>query len=82
MLATMACIGGCVDLDEALVSELGSSYLATPQGLNEAVNAVYASLQGFYGRGETDYGFTQYGTDTWTATDGVTISQSLLHLDT
>jgi hypothetical protein len=43
-------ITGCVDLDEKLVSSLGSSYIATPQGLNDATTAVYGQLQDWYGR--------------------------------
>src|SRR5438105_13708773 len=62
-------LGGCVDLGEKLVSSLGSSYIATPQGLTDATNATYAGLRGFYGRGETDYALTELGTDTWTAAD-------------
>jgi hypothetical protein len=76
-------ISGCVDLEEQLVSSLGSSYIATPQGLNDATTAVYGQLQGWYGRGETDYTLTQLGTDTWSAGDQVSAggAQNYIYLD-
>ena len=74
----------CVDLTEKLVSNLGSSYVDTPQGLTDATTAIYAGLRGFYGRGETDYALTELGTDTWTAADQVSSggAQNWIYYDT
>lgn len=84
VLALMATTGGCVDLNEKLVSNLGAPYLATPQGLTDGVNSMYAGLRGFYGRGETDYVLTQLGTDTWNAADQVSAggAQPYIYYDT
>src|SRR5436190_21545679 len=70
-LALMVALAACMDLDEKLVSSLGSNYVSTPQGLTDATNAIYAGLRGLYGRGETDIALTELGTDTWTAADHV-----------
>src|SRR5947199_368316 len=74
----------CVDLTEKLVSNLGSSYVDTPQGLTDATTAIYAGLRGFYGRGETDYALTELCTDTWTAADQVSsgCAQNWIYYDT
>ena len=74
----------CVDLTEKLVSNLGSSYVDTPQGLTDATTAIYAGLRGFYGRGETDYALTELGTDAWTAADQVSSggAQNWIYYDT
>lgn len=72
VLALVTGMTGCVDLNEKLVSSLGSSYIATPQGLNDATTAVYGQgLQGWFGRLDMDYATTQLGTDTWSAGDQV-----------
>ncbi len=83
-LALMVALAACMDLDEKLVSSLGSSYVSTPQGLTDATNAIYAGLRGFYGRGETDYALTELGTDTWTAADQVSSggAQNWIYYDT
>lgn len=84
LLALGVGVSGCVDLDEKLVSNLGASYVGTPQGLTDATNAIYAGLRGFYGRGETDYALTLLGTDTWTAADQVSSggAQNWIYYDT
>ena len=83
VLALVTGMTSCVDLEEKLVSSLGSSYITTAQGLNDATTAVYNSLQGWYGRGETDYTMTQLGTDTWSAGDQVSSggAQNYIYLD-
>ena len=58
----------CVDLEENLVGVLGTSYFATPAGLEAAVNGTYAELRAFFGR-EESMGLSQMGTDTWTHGD-------------
>ena len=72
----------CVDLDEKLVSSLGSGYVATPQGLTDATNGIYAAVKGFNG-GDTYYGLEQMGVDTWTAADQVSAggAQPWVYLD-
>src|SRR2546430_8048425 len=61
---------GCVDLDEKLVSSLGSGYATTQQGLTDLTNGIYAGVRGYNG-GDAYYGMEVLGTDTWTAADQV-----------
>src|SRR2546421_12105387 len=64
-------IGGaaaCVDLDEKLVSSLGSGYAKSQQGLTDLTNGIYAGVRGYNG-GDAYYGMEGLGTDTWTAAD-------------
>ena len=64
----VAALGGCVDLDEELISGVSSQYYSTPDGLNAAVVAGYSQLRSYYGR-EQLISLTQVGTDTWMAAD-------------
>lgn len=52
-------------LDEQVVSQVGSEYITTPVGFDAAVKATYASLRDFYGR-ESGMTLTVFGTDTYT----------------
>src|SRR2546430_11991137 len=61
---------GCVDLDEKLVSSLGSGYATSQQGLTDLTNGIYAGVRGYNG-GDAYYGMEVLGTDTWTAADQV-----------
>jgi hypothetical protein len=72
----------CVDLDEKLVSSLGSSYAATQQGLTDLTNGIYAAAKGLNG-GDGWYAMEQLGTDTWTAADQVAAggAQPWVYLD-
>lgn len=81
VLVTLA--ASCVDLDEKLVSSLGSSYASTPQGLTDLTNGIYAAAKGFNG-GDTWYAMQQLGVDTWTAADQVAAggAQPWVYLDT
>src|SRR5207247_596578 len=74
---------GCVDLDEKLVSSLGSDYGKSPQGLTDLTNGIYAGVRG-YNAGDTYYGMEILGTDTWTAADQVAAggAQPWIYLDT
>ncbi len=82
-LALIAGTGGCVDLNEKLVSSLGSPYVATAQGLTDATNAMYQSLR-TYGFGDTYYAMEDLGTDTWMAADQVSAggAQNWIYLET
>jgi starch-binding outer membrane protein, SusD/RagB family len=82
-LVLLAGAAGCVDLDEKLVSSLGSNYASTPQGLTDLTNGIYAAVRGFNG-GDTYYGMQQLGVDTWTAADQVAAggAQPWVYLDT
>ncbi len=58
----------CSDfLDEDPKSQLSTAYLETDEGVQEAVNAAYASLRHFYTGGPSDavVRYTAYGTDEW-----------------
>jgi starch-binding outer membrane protein, SusD/RagB family len=61
----------CQDiLKEDVVSQIGNEYLNTPKGFNDAVNAAYASLRGYYGT-QQGLTMTEYGTDIYaTGADG------------
>src|ERR1041385_70639 len=74
---------GCVDLDEKLVSSLGSGYAKTQQGLTDLTNGIYAGVRGYNG-GDAYYGMEILGTDTWTAGDQVAAggNQPWVYLDT
>src|SRR5437867_8075618 len=74
---------GCVDLDEKLVSSLGSDYGKSQQGLTDLTNGIYAGVRGFNG-GDAYYGMEILGTDTWTAADQVSAggAQNWVYLDT
>src|SRR2546430_14243835 len=61
---------GCVDLDEKLVSSLGSGYAKSQQGLTDLTNGIYAGVRGYNG-GDAYYGMEVLETDTWTAADQV-----------
>src|SRR6266508_121408 len=73
----------CVDLDEKLVSSLGSDYGKSQQGLTDLTNGIYAGVRGFNG-GDAYYGMEVLGTDTWTAADQVAAggAQPWIYLDT
>src|SRR5256885_9526999 len=74
---------GCVDLDEKLVSSLGSGYAKSQQGLTDLTNGIYAGVRGYNG-GDAYYGMEVLGTDTWTAADQVAAggNQPWVYLDT
>src|ERR671925_210737 len=79
----LAGAAACVDLDEKLVSSLGSNYASTPQGLTDLTNGIYAAVRGFNG-GDSYYAMQQMGVDTWTAADQVAAggAQPWVYLDT
>lgn len=64
----LASLGGCVDLDEELVSGVSSTFYETATGLEAAVNAAYSELRTFFGR-EQSLNLAQMGTDTWSHGD-------------
>jgi starch-binding outer membrane protein, SusD/RagB family len=70
-LALMFVSQSCKDvLDEEVVSQIGNDYINTPKGFNDAVNAAYSSLRGFYGT-QQGLQMTEYGTDIYaTGADG------------
>jgi starch-binding outer membrane protein, SusD/RagB family len=68
MLAILAGVPSCVNLDEKLITGVSSQYYSTPDGLNSALVSSYAQLRGFYGK-EQLLSLTQVGTDTWMAGD-------------
>ena len=72
-LVLLTPLGGCLDLEEEIVSGVTSSYYEDAAGLEDAVRATYATLRTFYGtqngamlsEGGTDlYGVAQGG-NTW-----------------
>lgn len=52
-------------LDEEVISGIGSSYLNTPAGFNDGVNAVYSTLREWYGS-QRGHSMTTFGTDIFT----------------
>ena len=81
-LALVAGVTACVDLDEELVSSLGSDYASTAQGLTDVTNGIYAGVKGF-NQGDTYYSMQMLGTDTWTAADQISAggAQNWIYLD-
>lgn len=56
----------CQDaLQEDVVSQIGSEYLNSPKGLEDAVSAAYTSMRAWYGT-ERGKNFTEFGTDVYT----------------
>lgn len=61
-LSTQACKN---QLDEQVISQVGSEYITTAVGFEAAVKATYASLRDYYGR-ESSMTLSVFGTDTYT----------------
>jgi len=56
----------CQDaLQEDVISQIGSEYLNTPKGLDDAVSAAYSTMRAWYGT-ERGNNFTEFGTDVYT----------------
>lgn len=56
----------CQDaLQEDVISQIGSEYLNTPKGLDDAVSAAYSTIREWYGT-ERGNNFTEFGTDIYT----------------
>lgn len=56
----------CQDaLQEDVISQIGSEYLNTAKGLDDAVSAAYSSMRSWYGT-ERGNNFTEFGTDIYT----------------
>jgi starch-binding outer membrane protein, SusD/RagB family len=70
-LAFLMVSQSCQDaLKEDVISQIGNEYLNTPKGFNDAVNAAYSSLRGYYGT-QQGLQMTEYGTDIYaTGADG------------
>jgi starch-binding outer membrane protein, SusD/RagB family len=70
-LAFLMVSQSCQDaLKEDVISQIGNEYLNTPKGFNDAVNAAYASLRGYYGT-QQGLTMTEFGTDLYaTGADG------------
>ncbi|PZV83874.1 RagB/SusD domain-containing protein [Algoriphagus aquaeductus] len=63
---TLTLTFSCQDqLQEDVVSQIGSNYMNTPKGLEDAVNAAYTSLRSWYGT-ERGHNLTEFGTDVYT----------------
>jgi starch-binding outer membrane protein, SusD/RagB family len=69
-LGVIGLAGGCMDLEEDLVSNLSNQYISTPDGLTAAVNGAYSQLRGYWGR-EQNMALTDMGTDLWMNGDQV-----------
>jgi starch-binding outer membrane protein, SusD/RagB family len=56
----------CQDqLQEDVISQIGSNYMNTPKGIDDGVNAAYTSLRAWYGT-ERGHNLTEFGTDIYT----------------
>lgn len=63
---SLAFAQSCQDaLQEDVISQIGSEYLNSPKGLDDAVNAAYTSMRAWYGT-ERGNNFTEFGTDVYT----------------
>ena len=70
-IALMFVSQSCKDvLKEEVISQIGNDYINTPKGFNDAVNAAYSTLRGWYGT-QQGLTMTEYGTDIYaTGADG------------
>lgn len=56
----------CSDiLEEDVISQIGINYIQTPNGLNDAVEAIYSAQRVYYGT-EQGQNMTAFGTDSYT----------------
>ena len=56
----------CQDqLQEDVVSQIGSEYMNTPKGIDDGVSAAYTSMRAWYGT-ERGHNLTEFGTDIYT----------------
>jgi hypothetical protein len=66
MILSLCMAQACQDaLQEDVISRIGSQYLNTPKGLDDAVSAAYSSMRSWYGT-ERGNNFTEFGTDIYT----------------
>ncbi len=66
MAISLIYLGSCQEaMEEDVISNIGSSYLNTPKGIDDAVNAAYSSMRVWYGT-ERGANFTEFGTDIYT----------------
>jgi len=63
-LASLVVLGGCLDLEESIVSGVTSSFYQTPAGFEAAVNAAYSGLHDQYAQ-ERTMTMEELGTDIW-----------------
>jgi starch-binding outer membrane protein, SusD/RagB family len=70
-LALMFVSQSCKDvLNEEVVTQIGNNYINSPKGFNDALNAAYSTLRGYYGS-QQGLTMTEYGTDIYaTGADG------------
>lgn len=62
----LAIATSCADaLQEDVISQIGTDYLNTPKGIDDAVNSAYSSMRVWYGT-ERGNNFTEFGTDIYT----------------
>jgi hypothetical protein len=52
-------------LEEDVISQIGTNYIQTPNGLNDAVEATYSAMRVYYGT-EEGQNMTAFGTDSYT----------------
>lgn len=62
--AVLATLTGCLDLNEEIVTGVTTSYYEDAKGMEDAVNATYATLRRYYGT-EQGMGLSETGTDLW-----------------
>ncbi|GAB2500732.1 MAG: RagB/SusD family nutrient uptake outer membrane protein [Cytophagales bacterium] len=62
----LAIATSCQDaLQEDVISQIGTEYLNTPKGIDDAINSSYSSMRVWYGT-ERGNNFTEFGTDIYT----------------
>ena len=66
MVLSLFFVQACQDaLQEDVISQIGSEYLNTAKGLEDAVNATYSTMRSWYGT-ERGNNLTEFGTDIYT----------------
>ncbi|AMQ56756.1 RagB/SusD family nutrient uptake outer membrane protein [Algoriphagus sanaruensis] len=66
LAASLLFVQSCQDaLQEDVISQIGSEYLNTSKGLDDAVSAAYSTMRIWYGT-ERGNNFTEFGTDIYT----------------
>ncbi len=66
LVAVLSMAASCHDaLQEDVISPIGSDYLNTPKGIDDAISASYSTMRSWYGT-ERGHNLTEFGTDVYT----------------
>ncbi len=63
---SLSLVFSCDDaLQEDVISQIGSDYMNTAQGINDGISSAYSSMRAWYGT-ERGHNLTEFGTDIYT----------------